>query len=176
MPLPFLKKFIPLRNSFFYLLYYLLSSRSLRHGPGSFMASFLYIGTFIALADQPKRQWLLALIANQLLLALIWKLAFNPIATVMSLPLYLLTSWLVPLGYGYLFTFKWLSINWIEPMVHLYISLIKFSAKLAHSFATAPSLMFLLLIWMILWKAKPMWIALVMMLCGSLAVAPTISY
>lgn len=173
----FFKKYAYQKEIHFFLCFafYFLTGHYLL-SPGSFVASFLYMGTFISFADSPRKQMILAMIANQFLLAFCWQQAFNPVGVILSVPLFFLAGLIAPLGYCYLLSFKVVSYNWIELGVELFLMLLKIFAKFAHSMQTIPSVMLLVLVWLLLFKAKPSTIGLIVCFCSSVATAPIIFY
>lgn len=93
--------------------------------PSGFIMSFLFMGTFLSLRDEPRLRLILGLFCSHLLLSAFNGNAVSLPALFLGIPLISLFTGLMALSGFYLLSYRIWSFNWIEPLVALYIWLVK---------------------------------------------------
>lgn len=118
--------------------------------PIGFIFSFAFLGTFFSLREQSKLILILGLFSTQLILALF----LGDKVSLLSIPFGLLGSFLFsflfPLLVLFLLTYWFIPINWAEPLLKIYISGIKITAKCLNGTFTSSSLFLILAIWLLM--------------------------
>jgi hypothetical protein len=143
--------------------------------PMGFILSFLYIGTFIALRDQSRIVVFLGLLASHVLWSFFNCTLISPLALLLNLPLLSYFSLLMPMQFFYCLSFKWMTINWLEPLIRFFVLCVHCLGKFAHANAMTASLPLLIGVWMIMLK-KPKGIFLCLLLHSGLSQTPTITF
>ncbi len=143
--------------------------------PFGYLFSLLYIGTFFFLGDRPKALLVLALFANHVLIALFLGSKVSLMATLCGLVGVFAFSLLYPLLLIFFATFWLLSINWIEPIISLYVTGLKFTAHYLNGTFTSSSIFLLLALWSLLFlRRKNLAFAMFLLLHSNSAMTPSI--
>ena len=124
--------------------------------PLSFIFSFAFIGTFLSLKDYSKLTLILGLYSTQLILALFMGDKVSLLAIPIGLFGSFVFSFLFPVILLFLGTFWIIEINWIEPLLKIFVASIQMSAKLLNGSFSSSSIFLILAIWIILIRPKAM--------------------
>lgn len=146
--------------------------------PLGFVFSFLYIGTFTLLGDQSKLILLGALLSNQLLLGLFLGTKVSIFSVLASLMGVALFSLLFPLLIVFFATYWAIPINWGEPLINVFVKLIKLSSRLMTGTLTSSSVFLLIAIWALLLckniKRRRLLTGLFLLMHTDVAVSPAV--
>lgn len=145
-----------------------------KESPLGFIYSFLFMGTFISLRDYSRIKVLIGLLAAHLLIDLFNGETVSPLSLIINIPFLGFFSFLMPLSYLYLGSFKWISFNWIEPLTRFFIVGVHFCAKLLQGSSWDPSLTLILFLWLILFGGKKRFLTIVLILHTTMANSPAI--
>ena len=119
--------------------------------PVGFIFSFAFLGTFFSLQNQSKLLLILGLFSTQLILALF----LGNKVSLLSIPLGLfgafLFTFLFPLCLLFLMTYWFIGINWIEPVLRIYIVAIQWSSKAINGTFTSSSLFLIIAVWILMY-------------------------
>jgi hypothetical protein len=120
------------------------------NNPLSYLMSLLYIGTFFTLSEQSRMKVFLALFSNQILIALFLgnKISFFSVFT--SVAGVTFFTFIQPLFILYFCTFWIYPSNWIEPVIQLFIRMLKISALSISGTFTSASVFLLIAVWILL--------------------------
>lgn len=124
--------------------------------PLGFIFSFAFLGTFFSLRDYSKFILILGLFSTQLILALF----IGDKVSLLSIPCGLfgsfLFTFLFPVFVLFLLTYWAIPINWIEPVLRLYVVSIQTTSKLLNGSFTSSSIFLIFAIWLLMFqKASP---------------------
>lgn len=115
-----------------------------------FIFSFAFLGTFFALRDHSKLMLICGLFSTQLILALF----LGDKVSLLSIPFGLIGSFLFtllfPIFVLFLMTFWMIPINWVEPLLKIYVVGIKFTAKSLNGSFTSSSIFLIMAIWLVM--------------------------
>lgn len=118
--------------------------------PLGFIFSFAFLGTFFSLRNNSKLILILGLFSTQLILALF----IGDKVSLLSIPCGLfgsfLFSFLFPVFVLFLLTFWFIPINWVEPILRLYVTSIQLTAKFLNGSFTSSSIFLILAIWVLM--------------------------
>lgn len=147
-----------------------------KESPLSFILSFIFMGTFISLGDKPKFILILGLFSSHLLIAFFSGNEVSFFSLILNLPIIALFSFFLPFVFLYLFTFKLISINWIEGAIRLFILMVHWLARLIHGSFMSSTFFLLLAIWIILLKKQKRFLAIALLLHGNVVNSPAVFY
>lgn len=120
--------------------------------PMGFIFSFAFLGTFFSLRDQSKFILILGLFSTQLILALF----IGDKVSLLSIPCGLFGSFiftfLFPVFVLFLLTYWIIPINWIEPVLRLYVGSIQSTSKLLNGSFTSSSIFLIIAIWLLMFQ------------------------
>lgn len=120
--------------------------------PLGFIFSFAFLGTFFSLRHNSKIILILGLFSTQLILALF----IGDKVSLLSIPCGLfgsfLFTFLFPIFVLFLLTFWIIPINWVEPILKLYINSIQVTSKLLNGSFTSSSIFLILAIWLLMFQ------------------------
>lgn len=167
---------IPIESLFLFTFCISFSLGHFKESSLGFIMSFLYMGTFISLRDQSKKIILLGLFSSHLIICLFSGDTISIFSLILNLPLLTFFSLIFPLAFLYFVTFHWIHLNWIEPIIQVFILVIKWMAKAIHGTAINSSLFLILGVWIILLKKPKKYLLLFLILHENVVFAPTISY
>jgi hypothetical protein len=124
--------------------------------PLGFIFSFAFLGTFFSLRDSSKITLILGLFSTQLILALF----LGDKVSLLSIPCGLFGSFLFTLIFPvfvlFLLTFWAIPLNWVEPLLQLYIKGIQLTSKLLNGSFTSSSIFLILATWILMFhKTSP---------------------
>lgn len=142
--------------------------------PISFILSFLFIGTFISLRDEPRFILILGLFSSHLLIAFFSGAEVSFLSLLISIPTMTIFSFFLPFIFIYLFTFKLITFNWVECLIRGFILFTHWEAKLVQGTQMSASLFLILAVWIILLKKNKKIIIFLLLLHGNFAQSPTI--
>lgn len=151
---PFLKKRISLHK---FLILSFGISFLLGHyfqNPLSYLLSLLFIGTFFLLSEESRVTILLALFSNQILINLFLgnKISlFSVFTSVIGVSLFTLIQ---PVFIMYFLTFWIYPSNWVEPLISLFVKILKLTSIAINGTFTSSSIFLLLAIWCLLFIEK----------------------
>jgi len=118
--------------------------------PLGFIYSFAFLGTFFSLRNNSKIILILGLFSTQLILALF----LGDKVSLLSIPCGLfgsfLFTFLFPVFVLFLFTFWIIPINWVEPIIKLYVTSIQTTSKLLNGSFTSSSLFLIFAVWILM--------------------------
>ena len=121
-----------------------------KSSPVGFIFSFAFLGTFFSLRNHSKLMLICGLFSTQLILALF----LGDKVSLLSIPCGLFGSFLFtllfPLVVLFLLTFWMIPINWIEPLLKLYVTGIKLTAKYLNGSFTSSSIFLILAMWLLM--------------------------
>lgn len=145
-----------------------------KESPLSFIPSFLYMGTFIALRDFSKFTIVLGLFSSHLIIALFSGSEVSLISLVLNIPLITLFSLLMPLVYLYFASFQWIDFNWLEWIIRSFIVLVGWTAKLVQGTFLSSTVFLILAVWVVLLKKQKRYLILFLFLHGNVANSPAL--
>ena len=148
--------------------------------PLGFIYSFSFLGTFFSLRDHSKLMLIYGLFSTQLILALF----LGEKVSLLSIPFGLFGSFifslLFPLLVLFLLTFWFIPINWAEPLIKLYVTAIKLTAKYLNGSFTSSSVFLIFAIWLLMFQKNSTYkyiaLALFLFLHTNTAMNPVIYY
>lgn len=118
--------------------------------PIGFIFSFAFLGTFFSLRNSSKIILILGLFSTQLILGLF----MGDKVSLLSIPCGLfgsfLFSFLFPIFVLFLLTFWLIPINWVEPILRLYITGIQMTAKFLNGSFTSSSIFLIFAVWILM--------------------------
>lgn len=118
--------------------------------PLGFIFSFAFLGTFFSLRNNSKIILILGLFSTQLILGLF----LGDKVSLLSIPCGLFGSFiftfLFPVFVLFLFTFWFIPINWVEPVIRLYVGSIQLTSKLLNGSFTSSSIFLIFAIWILM--------------------------
>jgi len=121
-----------------------------KSSPVGFIFSFAFLGTFFSLRNHSKLILICGLFSTQLILALF----LGDKVSLLSIPFGLFGSFLFtllfPLLVLFLLTYWMIPINWAEPLLKVYVTGIKFTAKFLNGSFTSSSIFLILAIWLLM--------------------------
>ncbi|MBY0412648.1 MAG: hypothetical protein K2Q18_00710 [Bdellovibrionales bacterium] len=121
-----------------------------KNSPMGFIYSFAFLGTFFALKDFSKFTLVLGLYSTQLIIGLF----MGEKVSLLSIPCGLLGSYIFTLIFPFillfLLTFWIIQINWIEPLLQIFIIGIQSVAKLLNGSFTSSSIFLIMGIWVLM--------------------------
>lgn len=147
--------------------------------PLGFTYSFIFLGTFFSFRHASKFFLVLGLYSTQLLLALF----SGDSVSLLSIPCGLLGGFLFtllfPIIFIFLSTFWLFEINWIEPIVRLFVLYAHNAARILRGTYTFPSVFLLLFVWVLIFmpeisKKKYLFLILFLFLHTNITAAPSI--
>jgi hypothetical protein len=118
--------------------------------PLSFIYSFMFLGTFFSLRDYPKMILILGLFSSQLIIALFMGEHVSLIAIAVGLIGSALFGLLFPFVLLFFVSFWIFKINWIEPLISLFLGFVKSSSVLLQGSFTSSSLFLILAVGILL--------------------------
>ena len=146
------KSTISLEKIFFLTFFISFIFGQYKSSPIGFIYSFAFLGTFFSLREHPKLMLICGLFSTQLILALFLgeKVSF------LSIPFGLFGSFifslLFPLLVIFLLTFWIIPINWAEPLIKLFVTSIKLTAKSLNGSFTSSSIFLIFAIWILMFQ------------------------
>jgi hypothetical protein len=149
-----------------------------KSSPLGFIYSFAFLGTFFALKDYSKLTLILGLYSTQLILGLFMGEKISLLSIPCGLIGSFLFSFLFPIILVFLASFWIVKINWIEPIIRLYVVGIQMVSKLLNGSFTSSSIFLVIAIWVLMFpehfKKKYLWISLLLAMHTNTAMTPVI--
>lgn len=146
--------------------------------PLSFLYSFIFLGTFFSLRDHPKIILIMGLFSSQLIIALFMGEKVSLLAIGVGLIGSLIFSFLFITIIIFFTTFWMFKINWIEPLMTLFLKFIKTSSVLLGGSFTSSSIFIILAVGIIMHisysKKKMIILGLFIFLHTNTAMTPSI--
>lgn len=143
-----------------------------QESPLSFIMSFLFMGSFIALSKYSRLTMILGLFSNHLLICLFSGADVSLLSLLINIPLIAAFTFLLPFFYFYFLSFHWIHFNWIEWIVRAYIVTVHWCAKLTIGTSVSATLFMMLAVWIILLKKPKRYLLIVLLLHGNTANSP----
>ncbi|MFA6236935.1 MAG: ComEC/Rec2 family competence protein [Bacteriovorax sp.] len=172
----FLKRRIRIESLFLATFFISFLMGHFKESPLSFILSFLYMGTFIALADRSKFFILMGLFSSHLIICFFSGSEISFVSLFLNLPLLALFSILLPLFYFYFLTFHWIHFNWIEWIVRAFILCVHWSARLVQGTFVSSTFFLIFAVWILLLKKRKRYLLIALLLHGNIAISPTSFY
>lgn len=122
--------------------------------PLSFIFSFAFIGTFISLRDYSKIKLILGLYSIQLTLGLFMGDKVSLLAVPVGLLGSFIFSFLFPIILLFLGSFWLIEVNWIEPLLKIYVGGIQLTAKALNGSFSSSSIFLILAVWVVMIRPK----------------------
>lgn len=144
--------------------------------PLGFILSYLFIGTFISLAKQPRIVLVLGLFSTHLLIAFFSGNQISFFSILFSIPLIALFSFVLPFFYLYFLTFKWMTFNWIEWAVRAFVLIVHWMAKIVQGSHMSSTFFLIMALWIVLLRKEKKYLLIVLLLHGNAVLAPTLFY
>lgn len=169
-----LKKRIPIEILFSLTFFISFLLGHFSSSPLSFILSFLYMGTFIALRDFSKLTIILGLFSSHLIIALFSGSEVSLLSLILNIPLISLFSLVMPLVYFYFASFQWIDFNWIEWIIRSFIVLVGWAAKLVQGTLLSSTVFLILAVWVVLLKKQKRYLVVFLFLHGNVANSPAL--
>ena len=141
---------ISLEAIFFLTFFISFTFGHYKSSPIGFIYSFAFLGTFFSLRDHSKLMLIYGLFSTQLILALF----LGEKVSLFSIPFGLFGSFIFSLIFPFLvlflLTFWIIPINWAEPIIKLFVTAIKLTAKSLNGSFTSSSIFLIFAIWLLM--------------------------
>ena len=145
-----------------------------KEAPLGFILSFLYMGTFISLRDEPKIILLLGLFSSHLLIAFFSGNEVSFLALLINMPIIALFTFFLPFVFLYLFSFNSIHFNWIEVIIRLFIIMVHWVTKIAHASLMSSTVFLMAATWIILLRKKKRYLVLALLLHTNTVQSPAL--
>lgn len=126
------------------------------HSPLGFLISIFYIGTFFFVSEENRFRLFVILFANQILLAIFLGNKVSFLSVICGATGILFFTFLFPACLTFFSLYWIIPVNWIEPMINIYVYLLKQSASFINGTFTSASIFLLISVWCLLhlneWK------------------------